>query len=251
MVEAASSDSKLFLGEFMRLNALSRHWDNLAKEDPMWAILSDPNKKGGKWDPGEFFDSGFSEVVSVMEHVKQVQPSLRYKRALDFGCGLGRLTQALATHFDEVIGVDIAPEMIKGAERYNSLGDRCKYILNPHPDLSVFDANHFDFIYSNLVLQHMHPRYSAVYLRDFIRVLAPGGVALFQIPSRMIVTVKGLLMRIAPRSVLRMRYKMDMFCVPKDQVMAIVTSAGARIRLVQPDNSSGALWESYRYTAVK
>ena len=235
----------------MRLHALSKHWDNLAKVDPMWAILSDPKKKGGKWEQQEFFASGIAEIDAVMEHVKKIQPSLRCRRALDFGCGLGRLTQALGAHFDEVVGVDIPPAMIQGAERYNSRGERCTYVLNPRANLALFGDGHFDFLYSNLVLQHMHPKYSAVYLREFVRVLAPGGVALFQVPDRMRMTFKGLLMRIVPRGLLRLRYKMDMFCIPRDQVIDVVTSAGAQVRLVEANHSAGELWKSYSYTVIK
>src|SRR5262249_36530770 len=34
-----------------------------------------------------------------------------------------------------------------------------------------------------LVLQHMRPEYSTSYLREFLRVLAPGGVLVFQLPA--------------------------------------------------------------------
>ena len=167
----------------MRLNELSKHWDSLAREDPMWAILSDPVKKGGKWEPQEFFASGGVEIDQVMEHVGRVRPLLRRGRALDFGCGLGRLTQALAGYFDEVVGVDIAPAMIAGAERYNAIGDRCRYVLNPRSDLGLFESGNFDFVYSNLVLQHMHPKYGAAYIQEFIRVLAPGESSCFKCPA--------------------------------------------------------------------
>ena len=37
---------------------LQKNWDHLGQEDPLWAILSDPEKKVGKWDITEFFDTG-------------------------------------------------------------------------------------------------------------------------------------------------------------------------------------------------
>ena len=33
-------------------------------------------------------------------------------KALDFGCGVGRLSQALADYFDRVVGADVSPTMI-------------------------------------------------------------------------------------------------------------------------------------------
>ena len=73
--------------------------------------------------------------------------------------------------------------MIKLAGEYNSHGDRCRYYVNDSDDLKLLEDNTFDFIYSNIVLQHMKPEYSKRYIREFLRVLAPGGVLVFQIPS--------------------------------------------------------------------
>ena len=39
---------------------------------------------------------------------------------------------------------------------------------------------------SFIVLQHMEPRYAKAYVAEFLRVLRPGGVALFQLPSKSI-----------------------------------------------------------------
>ena len=41
-----------------------------------------------------------------------------------------------------------------------------------------------DFIYSRIVLQHVNSRYAVrSYLSEFARVLAPGGLLVFQLPS--------------------------------------------------------------------
>jgi SAM-dependent methyltransferase len=108
---------------------------------------------------------------------------IRRGAALDFGCGVGRLTQALCRHFERAVGVDIAPSMIRLANQFNRFGDRCRYCLNEANDLRLFADDSFDFIYSNLVLQHMQPDYSKNYIKEFVRVLAPGGIAFFQLPG--------------------------------------------------------------------
>lgn len=56
------------------------------------------------------------------------------KKALDFGCGMGRLTQALTKYFEEVYGIDIAPSMIKLTEKYNRYDNKCKFFLNTTDD---------------------------------------------------------------------------------------------------------------------
>ncbi len=167
----------------MNLKNLQKNWNEFGKTDPLWAILTGSDKKGKKWKTEEFFKTGVREVDSVMKYAESLSISISHRRALDFGCGVGRLTQALTNYFDEVYGVDIAPSMIKLANKYNKYEKRCHYFLNEVNDLKLFEDNSFDFIYSNIVLQHMEPEYSKNYIKEFLRILTPEGIAIFQIPS--------------------------------------------------------------------
>ena len=107
-------------------------------------------------------------------------------RALDFGCGVGRLTQALAEHFDSCDGVDLAASMIERARELNENGERVRFHHNDAPDLRLFGDGSFDFILSLIALQHMEPELMRGYLREFLRVLRPGGVAFFNVPERLV-----------------------------------------------------------------
>jgi len=167
----------------MDLKELEKHWDTLGRTDPLWAVLTDPSKRGEKWDLDEFFLTGQREISDVLNHIGSLGHTLRKGKALDFGCGVGRVTQALCNHFQECVGVDIAPSMIQLAEKYNRHGRKCRYYLNPSQNLELFPDDTFDLIYSGLVLQHMEPNYSKGYIEEFFRVLAPGGCAVFQVPS--------------------------------------------------------------------
>jgi SAM-dependent methyltransferase len=167
----------------MDLNELQKNWDELGKVDPLWAILTDPSRKGGKWDPEEFFASGRGEIAGIMQRAQALGFPARREAALDFGCGVGRLTQALCAWFERGCGVDIAPSKIELARRYNTHGGKCEYLLNADNDLRIFPDDHFDLVYSIIVLQHMEPRYSTSYIREFVRVLRPGGLVAFQIPD--------------------------------------------------------------------
>jgi 2-polyprenyl-3-methyl-5-hydroxy-6-metoxy-1,4-benzoquinol methylase len=163
---------------------LQRHWEQFGREDPLWAILTDPKAKGNRWDLPTFFASGEVEVGLLLAHAEQVVAGaggeLRRGRALDFGCGVGRATQALATHFEACDGVDIASTMIEQAGRLNRFGDKVNYHLNQQADLSLFHDNEFDFVYTVHVLQHMEPRYAERYIREFHRIVRPGGVLMFE-----------------------------------------------------------------------
>ena len=99
------------------LRQLQKNWDEFGKKDPLWAIITWPEKKGNKWEREEFFSTGRDEIDSVMAYLKSLHLEIARRRALDFGCGVGRLTQALARHFDSVVGVDIAPSMLRLAKK--------------------------------------------------------------------------------------------------------------------------------------
>jgi ubiquinone/menaquinone biosynthesis C-methylase UbiE len=163
---------------------IQQSWDRFGIEDPFWAVLTNSGKKGGRWSEAEFFDTGRHDIRAALQRITALGIGLNFEKALDFGCGPGRLTQALAGHFREVHGVDIAPSMIAKAHELNKYGDRCVYHLNDRPDLRLFDANTFDLVYSWLVLQHMPKQLALGYISEFARVTKPGGVIMFQIPDR-------------------------------------------------------------------
>lgn len=170
----------------MTLKRLRRQWDVLGKTDPFWAVLTADDKRDNRWSIEEFFASGEREIDEVTAYVESLGVELDRGRALDFGCGPGRLTQALANRFAAVWGVDIAPSMIEQAERYDRHHGTCHYSVNERADLKMFESESFGFIYSVIVLQHIKPRYQRAYIREFVRILAPGGVLVFQLPSEAI-----------------------------------------------------------------
>lgn len=145
-------------------------WEDAAQRDPLWAILSDPAKRGRRWELRAFFETGRREISLLLYQLRQLRHFPRTGPALDFGCGVGRLTQALATTFAEVVGVDLSPTMIRLANRLNQHSRTARYILNQSPDLAQFPSAGFDFVYSDTVLQHLEPDAARRYVKEFLRV---------------------------------------------------------------------------------
>jgi len=147
----------------------------------MWAILADPTRRGSRWDLSEFLATGETEIDTVMSHISSLGVRIDFSGvAFDFGCGIGRLTQALGRRFAKCIGVDISATMIEKAEALNPDPEKCGFHVNRSPSLEMFADDSFSFIYSNIVLQHMSPHYAGRYIREFVRVLRPSGVLVFQ-----------------------------------------------------------------------
>ena len=167
----------------MNLAGVQQAWNELAAKDAMWAVLTGPLATRRTWDADAFFKTGVAEIDAVLDRVRRAGVIPRFQRALDFGCGVGRLTQALGRHFERVDGVDISSAMIARAQALNRLGDRCRYHLNEADRLAAFPDGEFDFVYSMITLQHVEPQYSRRYIEEFFRVVRPGGVVVFQLPG--------------------------------------------------------------------
>jgi ubiquinone/menaquinone biosynthesis C-methylase UbiE len=250
----------------MTLKRLRRHWDVLGKKDPLWAVLASDDKRGNRWRVDEFFATGQGEIAEVTKYVEALGLELDHRNALDFGCGVGRLTQALADRFEVVWGVDIAPSMIAQAKQYDRHPGTCHYILNERADLQMFESASFGFIYSNIALQHIEPRYQRSYLREFVRVLTPGGVLVFQLPSERIERRSGTRGRfkqtvesITPPPIIsaykRIRWGrralIKMWGMPRDEVTELLRAEGATMLDVRVDRFAGANWAGFRYTVTK
>jgi len=270
----------------VNLRRLRRNWDALGKTAPLEAILTNPERKEG-WLEKEFFEWGRDEIEGVLRNVRSLGVELTQRRALDFGCGVGRLTQALAEHFEEVHGVDIAPSMIRLARRYNRYGDRCHYHLNYSKNLRIFEDDRFDFIYSNITLQHMEPRYAKGYLREFLRVLEPSGVLVFQLPTQLAPLarrspteptpgdrreagecesvktlprgrIKRVLRPFVPRPlvelyrrIIRAREpRMEAYGIPREEVIDLLEQHGGEMLDVQADRWATG-WLGFRYCVTK
>jgi ubiquinone/menaquinone biosynthesis C-methylase UbiE len=169
-----------------RLNRFGRLWDELADVDPLWAILTTPGKQYGRWQLAEFFRTGQEEIDAVLAVASKLSRPRRWNRTLDFGCGVGRTTRALAKHFDHCHGVDISAGMIRQARDLNRDCPRCFFSVSSEADLRGFRSRSFDLVYSSFVLQHLPSRDCAIdYIREFMRVARLEGLVVLQVPDRL------------------------------------------------------------------
>lgn len=169
------------MNDDLDLSELRRNWESMARDDAYWAVLSDPSKAEGGWRDDEFWETGRDHMRHFLGLLKQNDIAINSGLALDFGCGVGRLTQPLAAAFERVVGLDISTAMIEKARAANPPAN-IDYVHSESARLP-FEDNHFDFLLAHLVLLHVGPEAAEAYVEEFARVLAPGGLGIISLPS--------------------------------------------------------------------
>jgi len=239
----------------------AQQWERLGATDPYWAVLTRPGTRHGNWDPHEFYETGRREVEDVLARMQILGLARGTERALDFGCGVGRLSRALAARFDAVTAVDVSESMLREARRMNaSSHPNISFVHNTRPDLECVGDVKFNFIYSNIVLQHIPRAAQFGYVREFGRILKPGGIAVFQTPARLdFRRPTAFLLALLPNSALNVLRRaahgrhgvMEMHCLPEVDVVRALAEHDVAIVHKDRDEAAGPAFVSYRYFASK
>src|SRR5690348_1577848 len=254
-----ASDASLRPPNTPELDLLRRVWETLGRDDPLWAVLSQADKRGRRWEPDEFFATGNLEVDASL-----AASSVRgYPRgrglALDFGCGAGRLTRALAAHFEHVVGIDVSSSMVATARRLNADLGNAEFRCNDSPRIEGIADASVDFAFSHITLQHIPTELAAGYVDEFFRILAPGGAAVFQFVDSHDSSLRGRLFGVASnrwlnpvrRILWRSRDVFEMHALAERR-LRVLLAAHPHLRLLDAidDGAAGAGWHGRRWTVV-
>lgn len=242
-------------GDRAGVEAVGRHWERLGADDPLWAVYVAPGTRGGGWDVEEFLRTGQVEVDAVLAHLAARDLVYGSSAVLDFGCGVGRLSNALARHFDRVVAIDVAPSMLARARELDRSDGRIDFRHNPHPDLREVPDDDVDLAYSSLVLQHLPRRAALVYVRELVRVTRPGGLVVVQTATRPRLTPKGVTSVLLPQRVISWAQQrllgypapMRMTLLSRRTVRAALAGTGAELVDVARDDSYGGHWVCERF----
>ena len=164
------------------LDRMRHDWNQRALEDPHYYVAFGRRDQ----DDAEFFATAADVLRGLRAEVRHLrspgQPFPPNLKALEIGCGPGRIMRPLSADFAEIHGIDVSDEMIRLAR------EKLRGIPNAHvyhtrtSDLSLFPAESFDFVYSYAVFQHIPSREVVLgYLADARRVLTPQGILRCQI----------------------------------------------------------------------
>jgi SAM-dependent methyltransferase len=163
------------------LAAHAEAWQSLGRVDPLWAVLTEPAKRGRRWGLPDFLATGVPEVERLLEIAERLGRPVGRTSALDVGCGVGRLTLPLGERFESVTGVDISQAMVERAREVARGRANVRFEVLGRDGSAPFPDGAFDLVLSMFVLQHLPS--AALVARSLVelaRLVRPDGLLVIQ-----------------------------------------------------------------------
>lgn len=217
-------------------------WEHLARTDAYWSVLTDEQFREKNLDAdarARFFASGEAAVAHVFDSVRRhVGPDFAPARALDFGCGVGRILLPIARRCREAVGVDVSDTMLREA------GANCRAFGLANVELVKSDdalsavRGQFDLVHSVIVLQHIPPQRGVGIFKRLVDLIGPGGVGAlhvnYAVPSHGRLRALPVPLRAPARAILGLfrpkpvAPEMQMNPYPLNALLGVIHAAGAR-----------------------
>lgn len=160
-----------------------RSWEQLARTDPLWAVLSSDEFRDEALTPeaeDRFWRSGEEHVAHVISVIRnEIEPAFEPGVSLDFGCGVGRNLVPLAGRSGHAVGIDASATMVKRSEaraKACGAGNVHTLVIDRAIDAdAVARWGPVDFVHSVLVFQHIVASEGFALFDQLLKVLVPGG----------------------------------------------------------------------------
>ena len=148
-------------------------WRMIGEREPYFGVLSAPEFRTGNIDEKTieaFYASGRADIARLIAWcAEDLGAAPEGGRAVDIGCGVGRLSLAMAARAGKVVGYDPSEPMLALARtRAASEGAVNAVFVDRLP------AGPFDWINSYIVFQHIAPAGGLALLETFLALAAPG-----------------------------------------------------------------------------
>lgn len=144
-------------------------WAIWGEGEPYFGVLSEPRFLRANITPADledFWQSGKSQVVGFRDLIRNHFGDFNTATALDFGCGVGRLTHGMADVCQHVVGLDVSPGMLAEARRHAP--ENAEYLME-------LSDQTFDWVNSIIVFQHIPPVRGYAILEDLLSRVSDGG----------------------------------------------------------------------------
>ena len=164
-------------------------WQRWGEKEPYYAVVTDEKylaENLGDDGVDEFFERGRQHLDNTFTLLHEhVDATFTPTRALDFGCGTGRVVVPLAERCETVFGVDVSDGMLR--EAANNCAARIRTqnwrLLSTRTFLDDPGVR-YDFLHSHIVFQHIRRKEGERLLALLLERLEPGGVIALQFMRR-------------------------------------------------------------------
>jgi SAM-dependent methyltransferase len=235
------------------LSYVRETWTRLGTERPHWSVLSADRfmPEHIAQSEAEFFASGNEDLADLTAILLRsgIRPD-RLRHAFEFGCGVARVTPYLARTFASVTACDVSSAHLQMAREViaRTGATNTELILAEADKFGM--AAPFDLWFSRIVLQHNPPPVMALILRRALSLLAPGGVAVFQVPTY----CRGYHFDTSEYlAALNGGGRIEMHVLPQAAVFHIAFETGCRPLEVREDSATGlgSAWLSNTFVLTK
>lgn len=231
------------------LEETTRTWSQFGEEAPHWSVLTNDHFTPENIDQNitAFYQSGVHDIDRALNTLRRAGLKAEgFERALDFGCGVGRLSMPLSKFTEHLTSIDVSPGHLKLArDRALSTGITNIDFVQLHDLRRLDEFSGYDFILSLIVLQHNPPPIMAYAFRRLLRALKPGGAAIIQMPTFLteFFSVKDYLVH--PTG------QMEMHALPQRTIFELIAAEGCRPIEVAEDGWIGPAGLSHSFTILK
>lgn len=209
-------------------------WSRLGQEAPHWSVLTQDQYRPARIAEtrAEFYATGERDRALLRDLLARhgLSPAA-LPRVVEFGCGVGRASLAIAQDFREVIACDISPSHLALARRAASEAGRGNVAWFQSTVERPLPGGRYDLWYSRLVLQHNPPPVMRWLLALAFARLAPGGVAIFQVPTH----AEGYRFDLAAYLAREPGPAMEVHVLPQAEVFRLAAAARLQVLEVRED----------------
>jgi SAM-dependent methyltransferase len=236
-IELAASPAELA----QLIDRIREAWTHLGKVRPHHSVLTGDAYLPEALDEAaieRFYDSGKQELSSMIEAILERHgfAGLESKTCVEYGCGLGRVTLALASKCAAVHGYDISPNHLALAEKRaaeTGAGNVRFHLCTA--DVIGKPLEPCDFFFSCIVFQHNPPPIMLAMLSASLQSLRVGGIAIFQLPTY----GTGYSFRIQDYLAAPRNLEIEMHCLPQEAVFSLIAHENCKILEVREDDWVG------------
>ena len=212
-------------------------WSRLGEDDAHWSVITDDRFRHStlRSHIDEFFKMGESDVARLEMALDRIGVSLsNIESAMDFGCGVGRLSIPLARRVNHVLGVDISAAHLREAQaNIDEFGLNNIEVTQTQSIDDLRRLNKVELIISMITLQHNAPPVILEILDALCSRVEAGGYLYVQSQTYSV----GYKYR-ASEHLDNKTNEMEMHVVPQHIFLGAIQEAGFTIMEVMEDGSA-------------